>query len=300
MSNRPALDDLAALSAIAHHRSFRRAADELGVSRSALSHTVRALEARLGVSLLRRTTRSVAPTEAGTRLLDRLRPLLDAFDAALGEVAAGRDEATGTVRINTSAGAADLLLDRIVPVFMARHPAASLELVTDEGLVDIVAEGFDAGVRLIEAVPRDMIAIPFGGPARFVSVASPAYLARHPAPRTPQDLHAHACLRFRLRSGRLYRWEFARHGQEVAVDVPGALTLDQPRLMLQAAIAGLGIAFGPERLSSPYVAQGALLTVLDDWCPRWPGLCVYYPRHRHMTAALRAFLDVVRATDAPD
>ena len=298
MNVRPSLDDLAALAVIASHRSFRRAADELSVSPSTLSHMVRALEHRLGLRLLHRTTRSVAPTEAGARLLDRLGPLLAAFDGALGEVAAGRDAPAGTLRINTSESAAQLLLERVVPTFLARYPAVCLDLVTEERLVDVVAGRFDAGVRLAEAVPLDMVAVPIGGPARFVAVASPHYLDRHPPPPTPQDLHGHRCIRFRLGSGRLYHWEFARRGVEVSVDVPGALTVSTTPLAMQAAAAGLGIAFGPERVAAPYLARGALLRVLDDWCPHWPGLCVYYPRHRHMTPALRAWLDVVRAVQA--
>ena len=204
-----------------------------------------------------------------------------------------RSEVGGTLRINTSESAACLLLDRIVPAFLTQYPMVSLDLVTEERLVDVVADGFDAGVRLTEAVPLDMVAIPFGGPARFVAVASPGYLDQHPAPRTPHDLHGHTCIRFRLRSGRLCRREFAWQGMEVSVDVPGALTLDSSSLMTQAAAANLGIAFVPERAAASYLARGALLNILDDWCPRLPGLCVYYPRHRHMTPALRAFLNVV-------
>ena len=297
MNARPSLDDLAALAAIVSHRSFRRAADELSVSQSTLSHMVRMLEQRLGMRLLHRTTRSVAPTEAGARLLDRLRPLLDAFDGALGEVTAVRDELAGTLRINTSESAAHLLLERVVPTFLERYPGVSLDLVTEERLVDVVAEGFDAGVRLAEAVPLDMVAVPVGGPARFVAVASPRYLDRCPAPSTPQDLLGHRCIRFRLGSGRLYRWEFARRGVEVSIDVPGSLTVSSTALAMQAAASDLGIAFGPERAAAPYVARGALLGILDEWCPRWPGLRVYYPRHRHMTPALRALLDVVRAVE---
>jgi DNA-binding transcriptional LysR family regulator len=170
----------------------------------------------------------------------------------------------------------------------------SLDLVTEGRLVDIVAEGFDAGVRLGEAVPKDMIAVRFGGSVRFVAVASPSYLATRAAPRTPEDLQCHACIRVRLPSGKPYRWEFARRGEELVLDVPGALTLDHPELMLEAAAAGLGIAYVADRSALPYLERGALVTVLNDWCPPIPGLLLYYPGRRHVPPGLRAFVDVLR------
>ena len=181
-----------------------------------------------------------------------------------------------------------------MPAFLARYPRMSLDLVTEGRLVDIVAEGFDAGVRLGEAVPQDMVAVGFGGDARFVVVAAPAYLRNHPAPRTPDDLKAHACIRVRLPSGKPYRWEFEKHGQTLAVDVPGVLTLDHLDLMAQAAAAGLGIAYVPEQAVRSQLECGTLVTVLDDWCPWIPGLCLYYPGHRHVPPGLRAFIDVLR------
>ena len=293
MNDRPALGDLAAFAAVAAHRSFRKAADELGLSPSTLSHAMRALEAGLGIRLLHRTTRSVSVTEAGARLLDRLRPVLRDLDLALAEVAAFRSRPSGTLRINANEVAARLLLRSTVPAFLARHPEMSLDLVTEGRLIDIVAEGFDAGVRLGEAVPQDMIAVRFGGPARFVAVASPAYLAGRGVPRTPDDLLRHACIRFRLPSGKPFRWEFARHGQELAIDVPGALTLDHPELMAEAAADGLGIAYMSDRTAQPFIERGALVTVLGDWCPSIPGLFLYYPGHRHVPPGLRAFIDVL-------
>ena len=294
MNDRPGLGDLTAFAAIVAHRSFRRAADELGLSPSTLSHAMRALEARLGVRLLHRTTRSVSPTEAGEQLAARLAPVLRDLDGVLAGVAASHGRPAGRLRINASEPAARLLLRSVVPGFLRRCPEMSLDLVTEGRLVDIVAEGFDAGVRLGEAVPKDMIAVRFGGNVRFVAVAAPRYLAGHGAPRTPDDLQRHACIRVRLPSGKPYRWEFERHGQELALDVPGALTLDHPELMLEAAAAGLGIAYVADRSALPFLRRGALVTVLDDWCPPIPGLFLYYPGHRHVPPGLRVFIDVLR------
>ncbi len=296
MNERPSLAELDALAAVALHRSFRKAADELQLSPSSLSHTIRALEARIGVRLLHRTTRSVSATEAGQRLVARLQPVLRDLDLALEEVDRFRSRPSGTLRINASEGPARMLLATVVPAFLARHPEMSLDLVTEGRLVDIVAEGFDAGIRLGEAVPQDMVAVRFGGTVRFVAVASPAYLADHEAPRTPDDLAGHTCIRYRLRSGRLFRWEFARHGQELTVEVPGPLILDHVELMADAAASGLGIAYVPERTAQPFVAAGRLLTVLDEWCPRIPGLFLYYPGHRQVPPGLRAFIDVLKET----
>ena len=288
------LSDLTALSAISAHRSFRKAADELGLSSSTLSHMMQSLERRMGVRLLHRTTRSVSTTEAGERLVARLNPVLRELDLALEEASDLGHRLSGTLRINAGESAARALLRSAIPIFLARHPQMSLDLVTEGRLVDIVACGFDAGVRLWESVPRDMIAVRFGGEVRFLTVASPAYLARRGAPRTPDELKHHACIRLRMPSGKLYRWEFEKHGQELSVDVAGALTLDHVELMTEAAAAGLGIAYVPDSSSRPYVACGALVAVLEEWCPAIPGLSLYYPGHRHVPPGLRAFVDVVR------
>ena len=294
MNVKPALSDLTAFVAIAAHRSFRKAADELGLSPSTLSHMMRTLEASMGVRLLHRTTRSVSATEVGARLLERLQPVLRDFDLALQDVEAFQAQPRGTLRINASEVAARQLLHAVVPAFLARHPAMSLDLVTEGRLVDIVAEGFDAGIRLGEAVPQDMVAVRFGGTVRFIAVASPAYLARHGTPQTPDDLQRHACIRFRLPSGKRFGWEFSRHGQELAMDVPGALTLDHPELMAEASAAGLGIAYVSGDTAGPYLQTGALVPVLDDWCPAIPGLFLYYPGHRLVPPGLRAFIDVLK------
>jgi DNA-binding transcriptional LysR family regulator len=294
MNDRPALGDLTALAAIVTHRSFRKAADELGVSPSTLSHMMRTLELKMGVRLLNRTTRSVSPTEAGERLVSRLQPVLRELDLALEEVDAVRSRPSGSLRINASEPAARLLMQSIVPAFLARYPDMSVDLVTEGRLVDIVAGGFDAGVRLGEALPQDMIAVRFGGPLRFLAVASPAYLAGRKPPLAPDDLMDHACIRVRLPSGKLYRWEFEKHGQELTVDVPGPLTLDHPGLMVEAAADGMGIAYVPDRAAQPFIDSGKLVTVLDDWCPLIPGLFLYYPGHRHVPSGLKAFVDMLR------
>ena len=292
--SKPSLADLSVFSAIATHRSFRKAADELGLSPSTLSHLIRTLEANLGIRLLNRTTRSVSPTEAGTRLLARLGPLMRDFEQALDEIDAERGRVGGTLRINANETTARLLLREVVPVFLERHPEAAVDLVTEGRLVDIVAEGFDAGVRLGEAVPQDMVAVRFGAAVRFLAIAAPAYLAARGTPKTPDDLAGHACIRHRLPSGKLYRWEFERHGQALAIDVPGTLTLDHAGLMVEAAADGLGIAYVAEHAARAQLDDGRLVPVLADWCPPIPGLFLYYPGHRQVPGVLRAFIDVLK------
>ncbi|UST52596.1 LysR family transcriptional regulator (plasmid) [Comamonadaceae bacterium OTU4NAUVB1] len=292
---KPTLADLAAFQAVATHRSFRRAADALGQSRSSLSHAMRGLESQLGARLLNRTTRSVAPTELGERLLARIGPVLRDLDDALDVVAQVDGRVQGTLRINTSEAAARLLLQDVVPRFLAACPLVELDLVAQGQLVDVVAQGFDAGIRLGDALPQDMVGVPVGGGVRFVAVASPAYLAGRAPLVTPDDLKRHVCIRQRLPSGKRYRWEFAKHGQEVAIDVPGALTLDNVPLMVEAALRGLGIAYVPETSARAELDQGRLMPVLDDWCPAGPGLFLYFPANRLMPAPLRALVDLLKA-----
>jgi DNA-binding transcriptional LysR family regulator len=294
---RPTLTDLTAFSAIAAHQSFRAAADALGVSRSSLSHAMRGLERDLGVRLLHRTTRSVSATDAGQRLLVRLAPVLRDLDQALDEVADDRGRPRGPLRINANEIAARMLLREAVPRFLERYPDVELDLVTDGRLVDVVEHGFDAGVRLWDDVPGDMIAVRLGGPSRFLAVAAPGYLAERPPPSTPDDLKHHRCIRQRLPSGKRYRWEFERRGQEASIDAPGVLTLDHSGLMVEAALAGLGIAYVPERAARSQLDDGILVTVLEDWCPEISGLCLYYPGHRHVPSGLRAFIDLLREID---
>ncbi|KAA0020275.1 LysR family transcriptional regulator [Salinicola corii] len=291
---RPSLNDLAAFTAVASHLSFRRAADAMGVSRSALSHTIIGLEGKLGVRLFNRTTRSVSLTQAGARMLARLHPVLRDLDQALDTLSEERGTPTGTLRINANKSGARILLKDVVPPFLDRYPDVELDLVSEGRLVDVVEQGFDAGVRLMETVPQDMVAVPFGGEVRFIAVAAPSYLEGRSRPNTPDDLHAHCCIRQRLPSGKRYRWEFSRRGIELTVDVPGNLTLDDNDLLVQAAAEGRGIAYVPEHFAQAYLGSGQLVTVLDDWCPPTPGLALYYPANRHVPASLRAFIDILK------
>lgn len=294
---KPSLADLEAFAVVAAERSFRRAADLLGVSRSALSHRMRKLEEQLGLRLLNRTTRSVSPTDAGNRLLTRIGPTLRDLDSALDTLAEDRGSPSGVLRINTGRGAARLLLRHIVPIYLERYPGVEFDLVSEGRLVDIVEQGFDAGVRLGEAVPKDMIAVRISKDLRFLAVAAPDYVRRFGKPVVPDDLLRHRCIRQRLPSGKRYRWEFEKHGQEIAVDPPGALTLDDNDLMVEAAANGLGIAYAPETASSDLLVAGRLVTVLEDWCPPFSGLMLYYPGHRHLPAPLRALVDLLKEPD---
>lgn len=294
MNRRPDLKVLTAFASIAAHGSFRKAADELGMPPSTLSHMMRTLETQLSVRLFNRTTRSVALTDVGAKLLSRIRPLLRDFDAAFEDIEIQQNRLSGTVRINSNEPAARMLLHHVIPAFQQRFPDIDIDLVTQGQLVDIVAEGFDAGIRLGEDVPQDMIAVRFGPQIRFLAVASPGYLALHPPPQTPDALQKHTCIRHRLPSGKLYRWEFERDGEEVTVEVHGSITLDHLDLMAGAASDGMGIAYLPDMVAEPYVQQGSLVPILSDWCPQGPGLCIYYPGHRHVPAPLRAFIDVLK------
>lgn len=298
MNNRPSLPELTAFLAIVRHQSFRAAADELGMSASGLSHLVRGLEERLGLRLFNRTTRSVAPTDAGQQLARDVGPLLAELDNALGDLGSLSGRTSGRLRINVSEIAAGELMREIVPAFVERHPRVQLDLVTEGKLVDIVAEGFDAGVRLGESLPQDMVAVPFGGDVRFIVVASPDYLARHGTPKTPDAISAHRCIRFRLPSGKMYRWEFERQRQSLKVDVPGTVTLDHIGLMVDAAVKGMGLAYVWASKAEAELAAGRLVTVLDDWTPPIAGHHLYYPSSRLMPAALRAFVKTIRDVEA--
>ena len=291
-SNR--LDDLQAFSVIARLHSFRQAAIELNVSPSALSHTMRGLEERLGIRLLNRTTRSVAPTAAGEQLLARLSPALLDIQSALDAINAFRDSPLGTLRINAPHAAAELVLAPLVTRFLASHPGMTIELVSDDGLVDIVATGFDAGVRFGESLQQDMVALPLGGPQRFVVVASPDYLAQHPAPDKPSELGQHACIGIRFPSGAFYRWEFAKDGANLEVEVAGPLVLNNMRLMVEAAQAGLGLAYVYAQYAQAGLTSGKLRQVLADWCPEIAGFYLYYPSRKLMPAGLKAFVTMLK------
>lgn len=290
----PSLSELNALALIVTHRSFRKAAGELGLSASTLSHMMRTLEANLGVRLLNRTTRSVAPTAVGERLVARMTPLMRGFEMALEEVNEFRDLPSGVLRLSASEPAARILMEAVVPEFLARFPNMAIDLKTDGRLVDIVAEGFDAGIRLGESLPQDMIAVRLGPDTCFMTVASPGYLATRTAPVTPDDLRGHQCICIRMPSGKPYRWEFEQHGQPMTLEVSGNLTLDNLEIMADAAARGLGIAYVPEHTVARYLQDGRLVRVLEDWCPQVPGLFLYYPGHRHVPSGLRAFIEVVQ------
>jgi DNA-binding transcriptional LysR family regulator len=287
------LSDLAAFAAVAARLNFRRAAMDRGVSPSALSHSIRGLEERLGVRLFNRTTRSVALTEAGAQLMERLRHAFDDIDAALESINRFRDSPTGLLRLNVPR-AAVLLLGPVVTVFVQRYPEVRLEIVTDDALVDVVAAGFDAGIRFGEHLAHNMIAVRIGGNQRFAAVGAPGYFTRHGTPATPHDLRRHACIRRRFPSGAIFRWEFEKDGAPLDIDVPGRLTLDDTGLMLQCAAAGAGIAFVFEKEAEPLVRAGSVIRVLEDWCPPFPGMFLYHPMRRQMPAALRSFIDIAR------
>jgi DNA-binding transcriptional LysR family regulator len=288
------LADLQSFAAVARLRSFRKAAGELGVSPSALSHALRGLESRLGVRLLNRTTRSVAPTEAGQRLLARLSPTLQELGDALDEINSFRDSPVGTLRLNVPRAAAEYVLAPLATRFLLDNPGLRLEIVADDNLIDIVAAGFDAGVRFGERLAQDVIAVPLGPPQRFVVVGSPAYLAEHGIPRTPQQLSEHRCIRIRFPNGSLYRWEFSRGNEKLEVEVDGPLDVGEMPLMIRAAEDGLGLAYVYEQAAATALAAGRLVTLLDDWRPPEPGFFLYYPSRRLLPAGLRAFIELLR------
>ncbi|MCO7612813.1 MULTISPECIES: LysR family transcriptional regulator [Pseudomonas chlororaphis group] len=288
------LPGLTAFITIAEHRSFSAAARVLGVSSSALSHSLRNLEARLQMRLFNRTTRSVALTEAGQQLLNGVRPLMSDLAAVIEQVTSTRISPSGSIRISASESSIRPLIEHVVADFVERYPNIHIEFVVDSRLQDIVGDGFDAGIRLLDDVPRDMVAIRFGPDLRFAAVASPAYLARHPAPQEPQDLKHHRCIRFRFTSGGLFRWDFKHAEQSVSLDVPGPLTLDNINLMVAAALAGTGIAWVPQTTVAEYLAAGRLVQLLAPWSPSYSGLCLYYPANRHPPIALRLFAEAVR------
>ena len=291
------LSDLAAFSAVAHHRSFRHAAAALGLSPSALSHALRGLEERMGVRLLNRTTRSLAPTEAGAALLARLGPALDEIAQAVAAASASAGRPAGTLRLNAPHSACRLVLRPLLARFLAAHPDVRVEMASDDALSDIVGEGFDAGVRFGECLALDMVAVPLGGPQRFAVVAAPAYLAARGTPREPEDLDGHACLRQRFPGGGLFAWELERDGVVPVLDLDGPLILGSQDLFRLAALDGIGIGFVFEAEVAADLAAGRLVRLLEAWCPPFPGFHLYYPGRRQVPAPLRAFLDLVRRAE---
>lgn len=292
---RATINELSAFMAVARERSFTRAAAQLGVSTSALSHSIRGLEERLGLRLLSRTTRQVVPTEAGERLLGSVGPRLAEIDAELDALSALRDKPAGTVRITATEHAASSILMPAVAKLLPHYPDITVEIITEVGLTDIVAERFDAGVRPGDIVAKDMIAVPIGPPLRMAVAGSPAYFSKRAIPFAPQDLTQHSCVNLRLPThGGIYVWEFEKRKQEIRVRVEGQLVFNNPRLMLEAAAAGLGLVYVTEGQLQPYIDRGALVRVLDDWCDPFPGYYLYYPSRRQPTPAFSLLLEALR------
>ena len=287
---------LAAFAVVADERSFTKAARKLGVSRSAISHSIRALEERLGLRLLARTTRSVAPTDAGERLLAQLHPALDGIASAITDVGRLRAKPSGTVRLVASPMAVTAIVWPKLAKFARDYPDVVLDISTEgDSRPDLVAERFDAGIHLGEFVQRDMVAVRVSGQQRAAIVAAPAYFDAHPKPKTPRDLTAHRCMGHRMSAhGSVYRWEFEKRGKPVVVSVSGPLIVDDVELTVRAALDGLGLAFDLEEHVAGHIARGELIRVLEDWCPPFDGFFLYYPSRRQQPAALQALVDALR------
>ena len=292
---RGSLDDLRALVAVARERSFTKAAAKLGISQSALSQTIRELEARLGVRLLTRTTRSVSPTAAGERLLQTAGPRIEEIEAELATIRELRDKPAGTIRITAGDHPARSILWPKLGKLLSKYPDIKVEIFVDNGLIDIVDQRYDAGVRLGEQVAKDMIAVRVGPDVRFAVVGAKSSFAKRPIPKAPQDLISHACINQRFSThGGLWAWEFERAGRELKVRVEGQLVFNDIFQILDAALAGFGIAYVPEDLALPHIAKGRLRRVLADWCPAWPGYHLYYASRRQSSAAFALFVDALR------
>jgi DNA-binding transcriptional LysR family regulator len=292
---RPNVNDLLAFRAVARERSFTRAAALMGVSPSALSHTIRGLEERLGVRLLTRTTRSVAPTEAGDRLLSTIGPHFDEIEAGVAALSELRDRPAGTVRITTGDHAAETVLQPALAKLLPDYPDVRVEISVDSGLRDIVAERFDAGIRLGEQVARDMISVRIGPDMRMAAVGSPAYFKERALPRIPQDLAEHNCINLRFPTlGGLYAWEFEKAKRELNVRVEGQLIVNDIALARRAAVDGLGIGYLPEDYVAALIAEGALVRVLEDWSPPFPGYHLYYPSRRQQSPAFALLVEALR------
>ena len=289
------LDDLLAFLAVGRERSFTKAAAKLGVSQSALSHTIRELEARLGVRLLTRTTRSVSPTEAGERLLHTLGPRFEEIDAEIEALSELREKPAGTIRITAAEYAVETILWPKLVKFLRHYPDIKIELIVDNGLTDIVAQRYDAGVRAGEQVAKDMIAVRIGPDMRMAVVGAPSYFRKRSEPKKPQDLIGHNCINLRLSTnGGLYAWEFEKGNRELKVRVEGQLIFNGTFQMLDAALSGFGLTYVPEALAQPHLVKGRLKRVLEDWCPPYSGYHLYYPSGRQSSAAFALLVDALR------
>jgi DNA-binding transcriptional LysR family regulator len=291
----PNFNDLAAFALVAKERSFTKAGAKLGVSQSALSQTIKGLEERLKLRLLTRTTRSVAPTEAGLRLLETIAPRFEEIEAELAALSELRGKPAGTVRITAGEHPAISILQPALRRFLPDHPDIKVEIIVDYGLIDIVSAGYDAGVRLGEQVAKDMIAVRIGPEIRMAVVGSPSYIKRYGIPETPQDLTSHNCIATRLPTyGGLFAWGLEKDGHEVKVRGEGQLVFNNLAMRLHSALDGLGLAYMPEDQVLPHVHRGRLVRVLEDWCPPFPGYHLYYPGRRHFSSALSVLVDVLR------
>ena len=298
--DRSDLRNLTAFVAVADQRSFRAAASQLGVTPSALSHSMRQLEERLGVRLLHRTTRSVSATDAGLRLLDRLRPAMSQISDALEDLNQERQRPLGRLRIYAVHLAGAAVLAPIWSRFLSTYPEVQLEIALGEAPVDIVAKGFDAGIGPRDRVPTDMIAVRVAGPMKIAVVGAPAYFARWRRPRTPEDLSRHSCVQYRRATdGNVFVWPFERNRKTHRISVEGPVMVDDPELAIRAAVDGLGIAYTIEALAEPFLRSGQLVRVLEDWSPSFEGLFLYYPGHRQVPATLRALIDMIRTARGP-
>ena len=289
------VNDLLAFLAVARERSFTKAAAKLGVSQSALSHTIRGLEARLGLRLLTRTTRSVSPTEAGERLLQTVGHRFEEIEAELESLSELREKPAGTIRISAGEHAVNAVLSPALMKFLPRYPDIKVEITVDHSLIDIVAQRYDAGVRSGEQVAKDMIAVRIGPDMRMAVVGAPSYFAKRSPPKKPQDLTEHNCINLRLPTyGGLYAWEFEKGDRELKVRVEGQLVLNGTTQMLNAALAGLGLAYVPQDLAQPHLDSGLLTRVLEDWCPPYSGYHLYYPSRRQSSPAFALLVDALR------
>lgn len=287
--------EMAAFAAVAERRSFAKAASHLGIARSTLSQNLRALEERLGVRLLNRTTRSVSLTEAGERLLARVGPALGELSGATQDLAVFRQGPAGLLRIVVQPPVATLLIGPLLGRFLAEYPGIQLDVSVARLPADIVGEGFDAGIRFGEQVARDMVAMRVMGEARFVVVAAPDYLSRHPAPQTPRDLQQHNCIRSRLPHGAIFGWDFEKGGRRVHAAVGGSLIVDDIDLSIRAALDGIGLAYLLHDYVAPHIADGRLVPMMEDWSSRLSGFFLYHSSRRHVTPPLRALIDFLKA-----
>lgn len=293
------LKELDAVVAIARRGTFRAAAIDLGMSTTALSHTIGRLEAGLGVRLFNRTTRSVSLTDAGRLFVQQVAPSLQDLHAALDLVRSQRETPSGTIRINAAPFAARAIISPLVLEFLRRYPDMNVDLVTEGKMVDIVRDGFDLGVRVAGLVPSDMIAVSLGRPQRHAVVGSPAYFEQHGKPMVPPDLLKHRCIRVRLPDGSLFRWRFEKDGEQVQIDVRGPIALDEASLTRIAVLEGAGVGYIFEQDILPEIEAGRVIRILEDWTPPYPGLCLYYPGRRNLSAGVRAFLELARELSRP-